>query len=227
LEQIWRDTEDLAVDLYLERIAQPLAVEQKQVLVQLPDEQRRQTTDNEEIVFSYDRLLLATGGNPRRLPFGDDQIIYYRTLQDYHHLRVLTEERDRFAIIGGGFIGSELAAALAMNDKEVVMIFPEKGIVTVISSLILTFVAANTLADWAWRLLLLFAGLAILRKFFEGKKARLSELRMPHHRQANGQRGQEGADSCKQDANFHRLLPGNQIGGQVFENFLKLTRALG
>ena len=34
----------------------------------------------------------------------------------------------RFAVIGGGFIGSEVAAALAMNGKEVVMIFPGKAI---------------------------------------------------------------------------------------------------
>jgi len=34
----------------------------------------------------------------------------------------------RFALIGGGFIGSEIAAALCMNKMEVVMIFPETGI---------------------------------------------------------------------------------------------------
>ena len=65
---------------------------------------------------------------PRRLPFGDDQIIYFRTLSDYRRLRALTETGRRFAVIGGGFIGSEIAAALALNGKEVVMIFPGKDI---------------------------------------------------------------------------------------------------
>jgi NADPH-dependent 2,4-dienoyl-CoA reductase/sulfur reductase-like enzyme len=37
----------------------------------------------------------------------------------------LTDEGNRFAVIGGGFIGSEIAAALAMNGKRVVMVFPE------------------------------------------------------------------------------------------------------
>jgi NADPH-dependent 2,4-dienoyl-CoA reductase/sulfur reductase-like enzyme len=46
-------------------------------------------------------------------------------VQDYQRLRALTERAERFAVIGGGFIGSELAAALAMNGKEVHMIFPE------------------------------------------------------------------------------------------------------
>lgn len=41
---------------------------------------------------------------------------------------MLTETGRRFAVIGGGFIGSEIAAALALNGKEVVMIFPGKDI---------------------------------------------------------------------------------------------------
>src|SRR2546421_331600 len=59
---------------------------------------------------------------------GEIGIIYYRTLADYRRLRALTEKHKRFAVIGNGFIGSEIAAALAMNGKEVVMIFPGGGI---------------------------------------------------------------------------------------------------
>lgn len=40
----------------------------------------------------------------------------------------MAETRRQFAVIGGGFIGSEIAAALALNGKEVVMIFPGKDI---------------------------------------------------------------------------------------------------
>jgi 3-phenylpropionate/trans-cinnamate dioxygenase ferredoxin reductase component len=73
--------------------------------------------------------LLPTGGRPRRLAFGNDErIIYFRTLADYRRLRELTETGRRFAVIGGGFIGSEIAAALALNGKEVVMIFPGQHI---------------------------------------------------------------------------------------------------
>ena len=43
-------------------------------------------------------------------------------------MRTLTEKGKRFAVIGGGFIGSEIAAALSMNGKDVVMAFPDKGI---------------------------------------------------------------------------------------------------
>jgi NADPH-dependent 2,4-dienoyl-CoA reductase/sulfur reductase-like enzyme len=49
-------------------------------------------------------------------------------LADYRKLRGLTEKGRRFAVIGGGFIGSEIAAALSVNGKEVVMLFPGKDI---------------------------------------------------------------------------------------------------
>ncbi len=128
VDSIWRKTEAVGVTLHLERIAQPLDAEQKQVTVQLPDEQRRSVPGSPDTVYTYDKLLLATGGTPRRLPFGNDQIIYFRTFADYQRLQKQVKEKDRFAIIGGGFIGSEIAAALAMGQKEVVMLFPEEGI---------------------------------------------------------------------------------------------------
>jgi NADPH-dependent 2,4-dienoyl-CoA reductase/sulfur reductase-like enzyme len=74
---------------------------------------------------AYRKLLIATGGAPRKLPFAAD-IVYFRTLDDYRKLRGLAGER--VAVIGGGFIGSEIAAGLAQNGKKVSMIFPEDGI---------------------------------------------------------------------------------------------------
>ena len=116
LEQIWRNTKDRGVDLFLDRR-----------VTQLDPDARRIVDDRGE-AYTYDKLLLATGGSPRQLPFGDDRILYFRTVEDYERLRELTGEGRRFAVIGGGFIGSEIAAALAMNDQDVVMIFPEGGI---------------------------------------------------------------------------------------------------
>jgi 3-phenylpropionate/trans-cinnamate dioxygenase ferredoxin reductase component len=73
----------------------------------------------------YDRLLLATGGVPRRLPVGGDRIVYFRTIADYRRLRGAGRE---VVVIGGGFIGSELAAALAQTGRSVTMIFPEEAV---------------------------------------------------------------------------------------------------
>ena len=115
LDNIWRKVEAQKADLHLGRTAKRI------------DAQRKSITDDEGEVYTYGKLLLATGGSPRRLPDGDDTI-YFRTVADYRRLRQLTDARQRFAVLGGGFIGSELAAALAMNGKEVTMIFHGRGI---------------------------------------------------------------------------------------------------
>lgn len=85
-------------------------------------------TDDAGEVTEYGKLLLATGGTPRRLPFENDQVIYFRTYDDYRRLRALANERRRFAVLGGGFIGTEIAAALRTAGREVVMLVPEAGL---------------------------------------------------------------------------------------------------
>ena len=112
LDGIWRKTKGKAPELHLGRVIKEIVPTEKRVI------------DSNGNAFTYEKLLLATGGTPRRLPFADDQIIYFRTLADYQRLRALSEKRERFAVIGGGFIGSEIAAALTMNGKKVTLIFP-------------------------------------------------------------------------------------------------------
>jgi NADPH-dependent 2,4-dienoyl-CoA reductase/sulfur reductase-like enzyme len=116
LERVWIDIASQDADLHLGRMAQTLDAAHKRVM------------DDQGTIYTFERLLLATGGTPRRFGWGGDDVIYYRTLDDYQRLRDLTEQGQRFAVIGGGFIGSEIAAALAMNGKEVVMLFPDAGI---------------------------------------------------------------------------------------------------
>lgn len=92
------------------------------------DPAARQATDDQGTVYSFGKCLLATGGTPRRLPFGGDDVIYYRTVADYRRLRALADRGEAFAVVGGGFIGSEVAAALALNGKRVTLVFPDEGI---------------------------------------------------------------------------------------------------
>jgi 3-phenylpropionate/trans-cinnamate dioxygenase ferredoxin reductase component len=73
--------------------------------------------------YHYERLLLATGGRPRRLAVGGERVIYFRTLADYDQLRAAPGAS--VAVVGGGFIGTELASALRQDGREVTMIFPE------------------------------------------------------------------------------------------------------
>jgi NADPH-dependent 2,4-dienoyl-CoA reductase/sulfur reductase-like enzyme len=115
-DTIWCGTSDLGVELRLGRTIESL------------DLPAHEATDDSGETYAYERLLLATGGRPRRLPFGGDEVIYFRTLDDYRRLRALADGDARFLVIGGGFIGSEIAAALAMNGQTVTMVFPEPGI---------------------------------------------------------------------------------------------------
>jgi 3-phenylpropionate/trans-cinnamate dioxygenase ferredoxin reductase component len=78
--------------------------------------------------YSYQKLLLATGGVPRTLsiPGGNlEGICYYRYLDDYLRMKDEASAGKSAVIIGGGFIGSEVAAALNINKVDVTMIFPE------------------------------------------------------------------------------------------------------
>ena len=116
LDSIWRRTQDFNIDLHLGRTVRSIDPIKKEVM------------DDQGTEYQYEKLLLATGGTPRKLPFGAGNIIYYRTLEDYQTLRELSQHSEHFGVIGGGFIGSEIAAALAMNGKKVSMFFPEDAI---------------------------------------------------------------------------------------------------
>jgi 3-phenylpropionate/trans-cinnamate dioxygenase ferredoxin reductase subunit len=87
---------------------------------------RTATTDTGE-EYAWEKLLLATGARPREIP-GAEGVIWYRTLDDYRRLRETAPEGAHVAVIGGGFIGSEIAAGLVGNGARVTMLFPEEGI---------------------------------------------------------------------------------------------------
>ena len=116
IEKIWRNTQDLGVEIHLGRKVTEL------------DPQNKSIRDEQGEEYTFAKLLLATGGSPVRLPFGGEEIIYFRDLRDYYRLRALSMSGEQFVVIGGGFIGSEIAAALTMVGRKVIMIFPEEGI---------------------------------------------------------------------------------------------------
>ncbi len=78
--------------------------------------------------YHYDKLLLATGGVPHRLPIpgGDlSGVSYYRFMDDYLSLRKTADDAESAVVIGGGFIGSEIAAALNRQNIQTTIVFPE------------------------------------------------------------------------------------------------------
>jgi 3-phenylpropionate/trans-cinnamate dioxygenase ferredoxin reductase subunit len=87
----------------------------------------RRAADDQGDEYEYGKVLLATGGTPRRLGGDDGDVVYFRTLDDYRRLRELGEGA-RVVVIGGGFIGSEIAVALVGAGATVTMVFPEPAI---------------------------------------------------------------------------------------------------
>jgi NADPH-dependent 2,4-dienoyl-CoA reductase/sulfur reductase-like enzyme len=97
------------------------------------DRERRVVTANDDDEYGYRALLLATGGRPRELDLPPSpQVVYFRTLGDYHRARALADDARRAAeagtareaarrviVVGGGYIGTELAAGLAMAGAPV------------------------------------------------------------------------------------------------------------
>lgn len=116
IEGIMRPIEKYDVDLFLETRVEKIEPDEKWIL-----------TDKDE-TFKYGKILIATGGEPIQLPGAPEGVISYRTRADYEELNELAKTKQTFCVIGGGFIGSEIAAALTKNDKDVTMIFPEIGI---------------------------------------------------------------------------------------------------
>jgi 3-phenylpropionate/trans-cinnamate dioxygenase ferredoxin reductase component len=116
LEDVWRRTPSEALTLHLGH------------KVLFLNSAGHLAVDEQGQTYQGEKILVATGGTPRRLPFGGENIIYFRTLADFKKLHELSEQVERFVVIGSGFIGSEIAAALAMHGKRVSLLFTQEGI---------------------------------------------------------------------------------------------------
>lgn len=106
------DTRRHDIDMHLGRRAMQL------------DRADRSVRDDQGDTYRYTRLLLATGARPRRLPFDGERVVHFRTLDDYLQLRRFAVEGAHVAVVGGGFIGSELAASLTGAGCRVTLVFP-------------------------------------------------------------------------------------------------------
>ncbi|MCW2977982.1 MAG: pyridine nucleotide-disulfide oxidoreductase [Actinomycetia bacterium] len=114
--KIWRGTAERGVDLVLGRRIVGIDLDAHRAVDDKGDE------------YANEKLLLATGGHPRELDDADDDVIYFRTLDDYRRLRARAGAGTSFVVVGGGFIGSEIAAALTKVGSRVTMVFPDAAI---------------------------------------------------------------------------------------------------
>jgi 3-phenylpropionate/trans-cinnamate dioxygenase ferredoxin reductase subunit len=100
------------------------------------------TLDNGQLL-QYEKLLLATGGYARCLQIpGNDLsgVFTLRTIKDADAIRKAAEKAKRALVLGGSFIGSEVASSLTQSGLGVTMVFPE--------SRLLEAVVPEELSDW-------------------------------------------------------------------------------
>jgi 3-phenylpropionate/trans-cinnamate dioxygenase ferredoxin reductase subunit len=80
------------------------------------------TADGEQ---SYDRVLIATGSTPRHLTMADESgapVAYLRTIEDSQRLKELFQDGASVAVVGGGWIGLETAAAARTAGASVTVL---------------------------------------------------------------------------------------------------------
>jgi 3-phenylpropionate/trans-cinnamate dioxygenase ferredoxin reductase component len=112
---VWLMDEGIAASLKAEvrRSVRATAINRAQKSVALSDGQ----------TVSYDKLLLATGAKPRKLSLpGAEHALLLRNFEDAVALRQLFQPGRHIAIIGGGFIGLELASSAAKRGSRVTLI---------------------------------------------------------------------------------------------------------
>lgn len=92
------------------------------------DRDGRTVTLDDGRELAYEKLLLATGGHAWRLPIPGNElgnVFTLRTIEDSEQIREAGGEGKHALIMGGSFIGSEVAASLRQLGTQVTMIFPE------------------------------------------------------------------------------------------------------
>jgi NADPH-dependent 2,4-dienoyl-CoA reductase/sulfur reductase-like enzyme len=92
------------------------------------DPKRKVVTLEDGRELEYEKLLLATGGHAWRLPLPGNElekVFALRTIEDSEAIRRAGGEGKHALIMGGSFIGSEVAASLRQLGTQVTMIFPE------------------------------------------------------------------------------------------------------
>lgn len=80
---------------------------------------------NDGATFGYDKLIIATGGRarPLRVPGADARnILYLRTIADVELLQPLMQAGKRLVIVGGGYVGLEVAAVAVKRGLAVTVL---------------------------------------------------------------------------------------------------------
>lgn len=123
---LWLDPETSVEDILADTAEATGAELRTEITVASLDRQRQEVVLASGERVGYQKLLLATGAAPQSIEAPEDErILAFRTLEDYRALRTLAGTVQKIAVVGGGYIGGELAAVLSQEGVEVDLVTPE------------------------------------------------------------------------------------------------------
>ncbi len=135
-KKLWTDPEFTVENTALDTVRETDALLHLETRVVGVDTDAHEVRTEDGRTVRYDKLLVTTGGHLRTiadLPPGD-RVLYYRSLTDYQRLRGLVDsgaeggagDRPHVAVVGGGYIGTEIAAALVQQGCRVTLLHPDE-----------------------------------------------------------------------------------------------------
>ena len=95
------------------------------VLINKVDFENKKLFTKNEDAYNYDRLLISTGSDNKRLSIDNnlnDDVYYLRNLEEAKIIKEKVSDKNKITIIGGGFIGLEIASSLSQLQKKVTVI---------------------------------------------------------------------------------------------------------
>jgi NADPH-dependent 2,4-dienoyl-CoA reductase/sulfur reductase-like enzyme len=126
-KKLWTDPDFTVENTALDTVGETGAALHLETRVVAVDPEKHEVRTEDGRSIRYERLLVTTGGHPRTLPGlpAGDRVLYYRSLTDYERLRGLVADLPHVAVVGGGYIGSEIAAALVQQGCRVTLLHPD------------------------------------------------------------------------------------------------------
>ena len=95
------------------------------VLINKVDFENKKLFTKNDDVYSYNSLLISTGSENKKLSLNNnlnDDIYYLRNLEEAKTIKEKISNKNKITIIGGGFIGLEIASSLSQLQKKVTVI---------------------------------------------------------------------------------------------------------
>ena len=95
------------------------------VLINKVDFENKKLFTKNDDVYSYNSLLISTGSENKKLSLDNnlnDDIYYLRNLEEAKTIKEKISNKNKITIIGGGFIGLEIASSISQLQKKVTVI---------------------------------------------------------------------------------------------------------